>query len=435
MNNTAKQLANLSVKNLKAHTWLYARLSLAFAVLVFLLCLFSAYALALNGMQNDVLAKHASANQIMSREPISGLPNGTESFVAKLFDVFYDDGEEDGDVDGDEDDGIVIVEPTTVTVSMTVDTEDFVSAWMNDYFPRIFASDKLLTNNDRTELKRLFGFDDVLEGTMPRAENEVVLAEEFLEKMHVTGKQMLGKTVSIVISNGKDSFELPNLVVCGIIKKEFNEISGHYRSTYSPYMLFSPKSPLFVDMPERVTDWYVYALPIWLSEEEIDALKAQYECRFLGSEWLDDMTRISLMQTIATKLFVVVGGALGFSVVLMIFLMMDKLIAVFSRDCGILLSCGLQLKHVKLLLLTMLLWVCLFAFVVAAILTTAGVLAINAAIYAYYYLRIAMSFATIATLFGIGIVAVTLIAMLYYLYAAGRMKRRAIREFLNTSLT
>ena len=434
MNKTAKQLSNLSVKNLKAHTWLYARLSLAFAVLVFLLCLFSAYALALNGMQNDVLAEHASANQLMSLEQINGLPNGTESFVAKIFDAFYESEDDDGDADGNEDDGIEIVEPTLLTVSMTVDAEDFVSAWFNDYFPRIFASDKLMTDNDRTELKRLFGLNDALEGAMPRAKNEVVLSEEFLEKMHVTGKQMLGKTVSMVISNGEDSFELPNLVVCGIIKKEFNELSGHYRSTFSPYMLFSQNNTLFVDMPERVTDWYLYALPHWLSEEEIDLITAQYKCMFLGSGWLDDMTRISLMQTIATKLFVVVGGALGLSVVLMIFLMMDKLIAVFSRDCGILLSCGLQLKHVKLLLLTMLLWVCLFAVVGAAILTTVSVLAINAAIYSYYALQITMSFATLAALFGIGIVAVMLVAMLYYLYAVGRMKRRAIREFLNTSL-
>ena len=433
MSKTAKQLTNLSVKNLKAHTWLYTRLSLAFAVLVFLLCLFSAYALALKGMQNDILAEHASANQLMSLEQISGLPNGTESFVAKQFDVFYNGEEDDGDADGD--DGFVIVEPTTVTVSMTVDAEDFVSAWMNNYFPRIFASDNLLTDNDRTELKRLFGLDDVLEGTMPHAANEVVLAEEFLDKMHVTGKQVLSKTVTLVISNGEDSFELSNLVVCGIIKREFNELSGHYHSTFSPYMLFSQNSPLFVDMPERVTDWYYYSLPYWLSEEEIDLITAQHECRFLGSEWLDDMMRISLMQTISTKLFVVVGGALGFSVVLMIFLMMDKLIAVFSRDCGILLSCGLQLKHVKLLLLVMLLWACLFAFVGAAILTTVGVWAINAARYSYYYLQITMSFTTVAALFGIGIVTVTLIAFLYYLYAVGRMKRRAIREFLNTSLT
>lgn len=433
MSKTAKQLTNLSVKNLKAHTWLYARLSLAFAVLVFLLCLFSAYALALKGMQNDILAERASANQLMSLKQVSGLPNGTESFVAKQFDVFYNGEEEEGDADGD--DGFVIVEPTTVTVSMTVDSEDFVSAWMNNYFQRIFASDKLLTDNDRTELKRLFGLDDVLEGTMPHAANEVVLAEEFLDKMHVTDKQVLGKTVTLIISNGEESFELSNLVVCGIIKREFNELSGHYSSTFSPYMLFSQNSPLFVDRPERVTDWYIYALPFWLSEEEIDLITTQYECRFLGWDWLDDMTRISLMQTIATKLFVVVGGALGFSVVLMIFLMMDKLIAVFSRDCGILLSCGLQLKHVKLLLLVMLLWVCLFAFVGAAILTTVGVLAINAAIYYYFYLQITMSFSTLAALFGIGIAAVTLVAILYYLYAIGKMKRRAIREFLNTSLT
>ena len=434
MSKTSKQLANLSVKNLRSHPWLYAKLALAFAVLVFLLCLFSAYALTLNGMQNDVLAEHAAANQILSYVPIDGLPDGTESFTAKRFDAeIYDVEEDDGDFSTEPKD------PHAVTLTVDGAKSHKYNAtyyYFRYYVNRIFAADRLLTENDRKELTSVYGSADVLTGRMPQAANEIALAEEFLDTFDLTGEQVLGKTVSIVVSRYEETIEISDLVVCGIIKREFTKLSGHggYEDSFTPYVSLSQANPIFNDA-ERTKEVYVYSLPYWLTEEEIDSLIKQYGCQFFGDSWLDDMVRISLMQAIATKLFTVVGGALGFSVVLMIFLMMDKLIAVFSRDCGILLSCGMQFKQVKLLLLTMLAWVCLFAVIVAAILTTAGVLGINAAINDYYYMEITVSPVTVLALFGIGIAAVALVALVYYAYAVSKMKRLTIKEFLNTSLS
>ena len=438
MNKSAKTLANLSIKNLRAHTWLYTRLALAFAVLVFLLCLFSVYALALNGMQSDILSEHAAANQIVSYEPLSGLPDGTESFVAKRFDAEIVDEEEDEEVG---DDGFVTVEPKEPhLITLSVDGVECAKIGASDYnfmynFNRIFAADRLLTDNDRAELNYVYGSNGILIGRLPQAANEVALAEVLWDGFDLTGEQVLGKTVSIVVSRGESFIEISDLVVCGIIKREFVELSGHYSysTSFTPYLLLSADNAIFADS-ERVRDVYVYSLPYWLAEEEVDRLERQYDCYFLGGPWLEDMVRISLMQTIATKLFVVVGGALGCSVVLMIFLMMDKLVAVFSRDCGILLSCGIQFKQVKLLLLVMLAWICLFAVVIAAILTSSGVLAINAAIYEYYYMEITVSPATVVALFDIGIAAVALVAFFYYLYAVTKMKRRTIKDFLNTSI-
>lgn len=432
MNRRARQLATLSVKNLRAHTWLYSKLSLAFAVLVFLLCLFSAYALALNGMQSNILAEHAAANQIVSSEPISDLPNGTESFVAKRFDAFISQDEED-DEEGESDGGGEEYLPIAVTVSVngveyTLDNASFFD------FDRVFASDKLLTENDCKELVRTRGSDDVLTGRMPEAANEAVVSEEYLDAFNLTGEQVLGKNLSMLVSRGEKTIVISDLVVCGILKREFHKLSGHDSYyVFSPYLLLSQANPIFADS-ERVTDLYVYSLPYWLSEAQIESITESYDCFFVGHGWLDDMVRLSVMQSIAVKLFVVVGGALGCSVALMIFLMMDKLIAVFSRDCGILLSCGMQFKHVKQLLLIMLAWVCLFAVVVASILTFAGVLGINAAIYYYFYMEITLSYTTVLALFGIGIAAVSVVAFAYYLYAVSKTKRRSIKEFLNTSL-
>ena len=439
MNKRAKQLTVLSVKSLKAHTWLYARLALAFAVMVFLLCLFSAYSLALNGMQADILAEHAAANQIVSSEPISGLPDGTESFVAKRYDAgVYIDNEEGGDeIEDDVEDGGFVVRPhVSLYLTLSVEGEEHTREEWSTYYDynKVFASPQLLTDNDRAELKRMHATDDVLTGRMPQADNEAVVAERFLDMFELTGDEVLGKTISFVASVEENTVQINNIVVCGILKRRFHLLSGRDdHVTFCPYLLLSQDNPIFTDS-ERVKDVYVYSLPYWMSEEQIDSITEQYDCWFVGHSWLDDMVRLSIMQTIATKLFVVVGGALVCSVVLMIFLMLDKLIAVFSRDCGILLSCGMQFKQARLLLLTLFAWVCLFAVVIAAILTLVGVLAINAAIFGYFHMQITLSVGAIFALFGIGLATVALIALIYYLYAASRMKRRSIKDFLNTSI-
>ena len=432
MSRWTKQLTTLSVKNLKAHTWLYTKLALAFAVLIFLLCLFSAYSLALNGMQNDVLAEHAAANQIVSAEPIvDGLPDGTESFVAKRYDAEIKLRPEETE------DGFVTTWlPTTVTLSVQ-GLESCTKDVGTSQYNRIFAGGQLLTANGRAELMYLHGNDDILMGRLPEAANEVVVAQVLLDEFELPSEQTMGKTLSMTVQRGDDIIEISNIVVCGILLRQYSElsVSGEYfEQAFSPYLLLSQDNPIFADS-ERVADVYVYSLPYWLSENEIDELTELYKCVFIGNAWMDDMVRISLMQIITTKLFVVVGGALGCSVVLMIFLMMDKLIAVFSRDCGILLSCGMQYKQAKQLLLVMLAWVCLFAFVIAAILSSLGIWGINAAIYEYYYLQITVSPVTVLALFGIGIGAVTAVAFIYYVYALSKMRRRTIKEFLNTPIT
>ena len=430
MNKTVKQLSILSVKNLKAHTWLYTRLAIAFAVLVFLLCLFSAYSLSLNVMQNSLLAEHAAANQIVSFEPITeGLPEGTESFVAKRYDAEIELEEEETD------EGFVIKPwvPRSLTLYVETLTYTLENVGLYDY-NRIFACDKLLTENGIAELMYMYGNDDILIGRMPNSVNEVAVAQKFLDEFNLIGEQILNKSLTVAVSRGDETLEISDLVVCGILTREYSTLSGYSNYfAYNPYLLMSQDNPIFTD-DERALDVYVYSLPYWLSEDAMDSITDKYRCEFIGDPWLDDMVRIILMQVITNKLFVVVGSALGCSVVLMIFLMMDKLIAVFSRDCGILLSCGMQYKQVKALLLTMLAWVCLFAFVIAAILTSVGIVSINAAVYEYFYMQITVSPYTVLALFGIGIVAVMFVAFIYYVYALNKMKRRTIKEFLNTSI-
>ena len=428
MNKSRKQIAVLSIKTLKARVGLYAKLALSFAVLVFLLCLFSAYMLALTGMQGEGLAEYAASNQIVSTEPISGLPSDTESFVVKRFDAtVHDDVEWEPGVPDPRMELTLTVEDTSYDLEMSI----YTYKWN---FNRIFAADKLVTDNDRQELASMYGVMDALIGRMPKSANEVAVSEVYLEEFGLTGEQVLGKVISIVASSEQDIIEINGLLVCGIINREFSNLSGKYTNrAYNPCLLFSQDNAMFAD-GERVSNTYVYSLTEWLSEEAIDKLTDRYDCDYLGWEWAYRMTQIATLQIITTKLYVVLGGALCCSVVLMVYLMMDKLITSFNRNCGILLSCGMRLDEAKYLLLAIFGWVCLFAFVIAAVMSVCGILAINAIVSATFGLEIEVTAINALATFGIGLAAVIAIAFIYYLYAASRIKRRTIKDLLNTSV-
>ena len=428
MNKSSKQIAVLSVKTLKARGGLYAKLALSFAVMVFLLCLFSAYMLALTAMQGDGLAEYAASNQIVSAEPINELLKDSESFVVKRFDAtVHEDVDWEPGVPDPQMQLTVLMDSTSYTLEMSI----YTYKWN---FNRIFASDKLVTANERKELEYMYGSDSVLTGRLPKSVNEVAVSELYLEEFNLTGEQVLGKTISIVASSEQDVVEISNLTVCGIIGREYSNLSGKYTArAYNPCLLLSPNNPIFSD-GERVSDVYIYSLTDWLSEEATDKLTERYDCEYLGWEWAYNMSRIATLQAITTKLYVVLGGALCCSVVLMVYLMMDKLMASFNRNCGLLLSCGMQLKQAKYLLLVIVAWGCLFAVVIAAVMSVVGILGINALIDATFGLVIEISATTALATFGVGVAAIVIVALAYYLYAVRLMKRRTINEFLNTTV-
>lgn len=444
MNNVGKKIAKLSLLNLKSHKWLYSKMSLAFAVLVFLVCLFSTYAITLNSMQRQTVAEHSASNVFVSPQPMTGLPNDTESFSVWRYNAYpFEEEEEEviecNDAEDKDDDFDFEIRPyVPLEITLQVDGnkyDPFSDGWQIVSFNNIFGGDKFVTVNDKAELHRRYGMDDCIVGRMPSSANEALVSEQLLSFFDLSADDVINKHLTLTLKRGDNFCEVGDLLVCGVVAKEFAELSGHGVSKgITPCLFLSKDNPIFAD-EERATITYVYSLSYWLSEEEVDEIIANNERSvFLGRSNLDDMVRLQQMQAIAVRLFLVAGGALGVSLVLMIMLMMDRLTAVFSRDCGILLSCGMEWKRAKQLLLTLIAWVCLFAVVVAVILTTVSVSLINWAIYDYYRMEISISIGTAIALFVIGIATVALVAFAYYLYAVGQLKGKTVKDFLNVQL-
>ena len=420
----AKQLAVLSTKNLNSHRWLYAKMAIAFAVLVFLVCLFSTFAISLNVKQNDLKNASMSQNYAVTNEPVESLSNVTQTlnmtnynFAGQMWDWTnkYTN----------------YLCARWLSVELDGQAYDVVDDSRYEEI-QLLSGDKFWTDNDVAESKIKFGVDGFVKGNMPQNGNETLVSELTLRWYGISADGVIGKTLRLLVKNEQNTVVVDYVTICGVISERFYQLEGH--ECYGFYWV-APSLWLgggdAVNTEGVVEDWYVYAFERWLTQEQIDLLD-EYEGYYVGYGVVEDMRVVESLQSVTLKLFLVVGLALGITLVLMIFLMMDKFIGVFSRDGGILLSCGMEWRRVKALLLCLLLWVCLFAVLIAAALTASSYFAIRYLIYSYYDIEITVTFATISTLFAIGVATVLVIAFGYYLYAVTKLKRCTIKDFLNT---
>ncbi len=432
--NNFKKLFHLSAKNVFSHKWLYARMAIAFACITFLICLFSTFSVSLAVTQKEMKNDYVSANYIISREEIPELNEKCESFtvdeyalsslIYKEFDYFT---------------GSILA----IHIDLEVDGREYKSIDCNDWYFNgvdIFAGEKFASKNDLTELNRRFNGVPLITGRMPQTSYEAVVCEQFLNWYGLTGDDVLGKKISLTFAAYEDapfsSFKfLQDITVCGILCKEYFELEGH--SFYlQPSIFLKDEIALLEGEQYTYTDYY-YSLSGWITEEEGDYYEEKYSdfnCRYVGGWVLSDIQIIKDMQHIATNLFLIVGLTLGCGILLMVFLMTEKLIAVFSRDCGILLSCGMSEKQTKTLLFTILLWVCLFALILAAILTGVGLFIILTVAESFTGLAVSISFGVVAAAFAVAVAAVFLLAIAFYLYALLILKKRSVREHLNVQL-
>ncbi len=425
MSKPLRRIFPLALKNIKSHKWLYARMAIAFGVLVFLVCLLSTYAFALNHTQTSMKNEKMSANYLISNEPINELPYVMESFSVQNYNFVPDIEKWFGEE---------VSFLTANRLCLFVDGKEYHP--LEEYRWEaldVYAGEKLLTQNDITELSAVYGVSSCMIGQMPKSAKDILVSEEFLG-MYGLANDVVGKKITIVADNDEKTLILDS-VICGVITSVFNKLNGRlYVGSQIVPSLFLPKNNELFQNRENVQTKYIYSFSSWLSKAQIEELTQNYDCSFAGNSILEKITFIKQLQSITTRLFLIVGLALGISLVLMIFLMMDKLIRIFSRSSGIFLTCGMKWSEVKGVLLVLLLSVCLFAVPISAGLSVASFYVINLIIYSAYSIEISISFGLVALLFLIGLAVVLLIALLYYFYGISVMRKRTIKEFLNVQL-
>lgn len=423
MSNVKKYLF-LSWKNVASHRGLYAKIAVAFACLIFMVCLFSTYAIALTQSQQDIMDESASSNYYLSREKLE--LEGAEEYPIYSFD-FTPLNQRFDNLDW----GSYLY---AEVVNVILDGTEY--ELINNYgLPNIniYGGERLFTQNDYTELNAVFELNSLIIGEMPSSDGEIAISQDFLDWYGLT-ENIIGKRIELC-TNDESGVTILSATVSGIISSEYYQLSGHiseYNALYPSIFVYGQPQPL--DEVYSLERLYMYSLSSWPSSDDVEATVQSYDCVFVGTNIVERIELVSNLQFICVNLFIIIGLSLGIGLVLMIFIMVDKLVRTFSRDGGIYLTCGLSRGELNRLLYIIVLWLCLFAVILAIILTVCGFYVIRAFIESYFRFAIVIAFPAVVGLFAAGIAIVLIIATAFYFGAVIRMRKNTIKELLVTQV-
>lgn len=172
----------------------------------------------------------------------------------------------------------------------------------------------------------------------------------------------------------------------------------------------------------------------WPDEETTLEWFAMAPNTYAGLTYVAKIDSLTSIQTLASNVYIIIGSTLIVSLILTIFLMIDKYIKVLSRFGGILLSAGLPQNKLSLLLLVQLLILCVFAMPLAFILTFGGYYVINTLIRIVTKISLALSAIQIVTTLFIGIAIVIIIALTFFAYGLFHMRKKTIKQLLTVTV-
>lgn len=394
-----------------------------FAVLAFLVCLFSAYNASIGIQRARTLDYGSSANVIIS----SGKLNGKQQAI---LDKYYPE-----------------VSPIVYRVYSPIDriaaaqgiqtTTTFPS-----FFEVEFGGERLETNstqscaaffegdiftpNDYTELDIRFNISSPIIGKLPQTADEAVFPAPLLKAFGIDAHSAVGKDIVMYLKG--EPIPYFSGKISGIIIDEFFELVGQNISV-CPGIILCKGHPQFSEGYYR----YVYALDEWPDHDMTDEF-ARVDLRYVGKEIVGNMFMLDVIQTLANELYVMIGSALAVGLILTILLMIGKYVKVFARLGGVLLTFGLERKQLYGLLFIQVMILCLFAIPISVFLTAASYSIINLAINMLLGIDLGISLLKIAAMFAMGMGAVFVVAVLFFALAAFRLRKKTVIQFLRTEV-
>ncbi len=430
-------LFGLAWKNIFSYAWMNLKLCFTFACLAFLICLFTVYNAAIDRKRTEYIESSYSSNFILTQY---------SSTVTKLQELCDDCGHVEHYVYHNFNPLVTrlygyggVYNATTAYLVLEVDGKQYSATKAITVSTGAHTEDKYFTEEDYAELKANLGLDSFfLEGGYPK-KDEVAIAPAVLEAYQLKPEDVYGKMLTVYLKDPREG--KPPLIaqysakVCGIIREESLRLSGHGDAHTRPYFLMSYEND-FV----KTTTFSRYRLYLneWPDVQDVDTwfeeLLSDTTLNYAGKTSVTRVNALNGLQVLSSNLYIIVGSALIIGLVLTVFLMIDKYVKVFCRTGGILMTFGMRRSTLFLLLFFELLILCFLAIPIALILTTGGYFAINAIVKYLTAISLGISLRRIAGIFFLGIGAVTGLAMIFFAYAAIRLRSRPIKELLRTSL-
>ena len=419
-----KNIFKLAWKNIFSYAWINAKMCFVFAILAFLVCLFTVYNQALIERRQEAIEESISANFAMysgymgeaQQEVANTYLDGAEHIVIK----YYNFSERLVNAQGE-----MVTSVMASHIALEINGEMLISE-DNSANAATFGGE-VFTKNDKTELKRKYGYDSCIIGSMPADSEQVVLSQPLLRAFGLT-QDVIGKQVSLYIKGEESPFFTGT--VSGVVRDEFYSLTGH-SSQLRVGILLHDSDSLFTG--PYYSNRNIYALSDWMDFDDALAIREAgfYYTGFTFIHWIDTLDNL---QIIANNLYYIIGTALAVGLVLTIFLMVGKYVRVFSRTSGILLTFGLERRSLYGLLLVQLLILCLFALPIALGLTIFGYYVINTILIMIKDINMGVSFMRLIGMFGAGVATVLVTAMILFVYTIFKIRRQTIKQFLSTEV-
>lgn len=410
----------LSMKNIKAYKKFYIKFIGVLVCLLFIFSLFALYSISLVDKQNLMKTQSISANYFYSMEQINldEIKEKSQNFTMKRYDFSNRTGDYFNSLHQ---------ELPMALVKLNIQSKSYVCT---DYSPIQFYSNdnnQLFMSNDYKEMKVKNNQDNILKGNMPNAENEIVISEKML-KIYGLYNNVLGEVISLTSRvNGVEIIK--NLKVVGIISEDYYELSGHlFVPSFTPVIFTHKDNNLFRDV-QNVENTYIYSFDEWLSSETIEKIQSE-QVAYVGSYIINQIKDIATMQEITGKMFLIIGCALAIGLLLVVYLMITKYIEIFSRNSGILLTCGASKKTINKLLFLQLFIIGLISSVIAIIFTLIAFFVLNILIIQIYSINLNLSLWLLFSLFALGMISIFAITSAMYFYTLLKLKDKCVKDFL-----
>lgn len=418
-----KSLVNMAWRNIKAYGWINFKMCFVFAVLAFLVCLFSAYNAAISTHRAQTLEYGSSANIIMTR----GKPNAKQQAI---LDEYYPDvAPKTYRVYSpfDRIEAAQGVKPTTTTPNFfEIEFGGKVLTTNSVQSCAAFFEGDVFTENDYIELEKRFNVTSPVMGRLPESTDEAVFPAPLLKAFGIDAQSAVGEEIVMYIKGESTPYFAGTIT--GIIIDEFFELIVQDLS-FCPGILLCEGHPQFGQGYYR----YIYSLNEWPDHDTANVF-GEAELSYLGEEIVDNLFMLDVIQTLANELYVMIGSGLAVGLILTILLMIGKYVKVFARLGGVLLTFGLERKQLYGLLFIQVMILCLFAIPLSVVLTAASYSIINLLINMVMGIDMGISLIRIAGMLAMGIGAVFIVAVIFFGLAAFRLRKKTVIQFLRTEV-
>lgn len=417
MNNRFK----LAMRNLICYKSITIKIVIAFTALISLIALFSIFIMSTDDKQAEMKQQYISSNYIISEELLSSSDIKNSEFA---FSADYIDFEPISE-------SLLGLDFSFLPmhrISLQIDERTYTSAnsYQGIFIYSLAEPNSFITKNDFSEINDS-DIKHFIEGRLPESTNEIALAEYMLEEYAIQDSPIGKKISAFSIANGNTVWK--DLTVCGIIKNTYYELSGHFDGMiqFAPSILIHNTNPMLATYPH--TQIYIYALSQW--PDLNDSIIYQNNIQYVGLGHLEEIQMLNNVEKIISQIFLYVGSALIFGIILISSLLINRLINCLLVNNGILAAIGSTDSFLISLWLIQVLVIISASFVFASLLTTFTFVAINYLILSSFGVIYQFNFIYLGLFFGIVATILILAFLLTILILFFNLRRKSIRTLID----